>query len=215
VYRQEVNHVPKIKYFVQQSWLLIVCSFFFGLLLAIANAAWSPRIEQNRINKLNDLAGRLIPKAKDFVPLDKLGVTIEVKSLKGPKKKVDVYKAVTGDACFGWTFNAVGSGFQDKIELVVAVDKDFKTIAGFDVLASNETPGFGDKIKGDEFRNQFKGKPAAQLELIKSGEAKDNKILVISGATISSEAVIEIINHSISQVKRQMQEKGLLGNDKE
>ncbi|HUS72543.1 MAG TPA: hypothetical protein VMY06_05700, partial [Sedimentisphaerales bacterium] len=116
--------MSKIKYFVQQSWLLIVSSFCFGLLLAIANAAWSPIIEQNRINKLNALAGHLIPGAEDFVPLEKQGVEIEVKSLKGEKKKVDVYKAMTGDECFGWTFNAVGSGFQDKIELVIAVDKD-------------------------------------------------------------------------------------------
>ena len=85
MYRREVKAMSKIKHFVQQSWLLIVSSFCFGLLLAIANAAWSPRIEQNRINKLNALAGRLIPEAKDFVPLEKLGVVIEVTTLKGDK----------------------------------------------------------------------------------------------------------------------------------
>lgn len=207
--------MSKIKYFVQQSWLLIVSSFLFGLLLAIANAAWAPMIEQNRINKLNALAGRLIPEANDFVPLEELGVVIEVNSLKGDKKKVDVYKAMAGEECFGWTINAVGSGFQDKIELVVAVDKDFKTIAGFDVLASNETPNFGDKIKEDKFRNQFKSKAAVRLELILSGEAKDNKILAISGATISSEAVVRIINHYMKEVKEEMRKKGLLGNGKE
>ena len=195
MYRREVKAVLKIKYFVQQSWLLIISAFCFGLLLAIASAAWSPRIEQNRINKLNALAGRLIPEANDFVPLENLGVVIEVMSLKGDKKKVDVYKAVTGEDCFGWSFNAVGPGFQDKIELIIAVDKEFKTIAGFDVLASNESPGTGDKIKEPDFQKQFKGKAAAKLELIKSGEAKDNKILAISGATISSEAVVKIINH--------------------
>ena len=207
--------MSKIKYFVQQSWLLIVSSFCFGLLLAIANAAWSPRIEQNRINKLNALAGRLIPEANDFVPLEKLGVVIEVTSLKGDNKKVDVYKAVTGEQCLGWSFNAVGPGFQDKIELIIAVDKDFKTIAGFDVLASNESPNTGDKIKEGEFRGQFEGKTAAKLEPIKSGKAKDNEILTISGATISSEAVVKIINHYIQEVREEMQKKGLLGNGKE
>ncbi len=207
--------MSKIKYFVQQSWLLIVSSFCFGLLLAIANAAWSPRIEQNRINKINALAGRLIPEAEDFVPLDKMGIEIEITSLKGKKKKVDVYKAMAGEECFGWSFNAVGPGFQDKIELIIAVDKDFKTIAGFDVLASNESPGTGDKIKEKDFRKQFEDKSAAKLELIKSGEAKDNKILAISGATISSEAVVKIINHYMKEVKEEMQRKGLLGNDSE
>jgi electron transport complex protein RnfG len=213
VYRREVSPVSKIRYFVQQSWLLIVSSFCFGLLLAIANAAWSPRIEQNRINKLNALAGRLIPDA-DFVPLEELGVMIEVTSLKGDKKKVDVYKAMAGEECSGWTFNAAGSGFQDKIELVIAVDKDFQKIAGFDVLACNETPNLGDKIKQPDFQKQFKDKAAAKLELIKSGEAKDNNILAITGATISSEAVVKIINHYISNVREEMQRKGLIGNGK-
>ena len=215
MYRQEESPVSKIKYFIQQSWLLIVSSFCFGLLLAIANAAWSPRIEQNRINKLNALAGRLIPEAKDFVPLEKLDVVIEVTSLKGDKKKADVYKAMAGEECFGWTFNAVGPGFQDKIELIIAVDKDFKTIAGFDVLASNESPGTGDKIKEKDFRKQFEDKSAVKLELIQSGEVKDNKILAISGATISSEAVVKIINHYMKEVKEEMQRKGLLGDDSE
>lgn len=214
MYRREVSPVSKIKYFVQQSWLLIISSFCFGLLLAIANAAWSPRIEQNRINKLNALAGRLIPDA-DFVPLEELGVMIEVTSLKGDKKKVDVYKAMAGEECSGWTFNAAGSGFQDKIELVVAVDRGFEKIVGFDVLASSETPGFGDKIKQPDFQKQFKGKTADKLELIKSGEAKDNKILAITGATISSESVVKIINHYISNVREEMQRKGLLVNGKE
>ena len=212
MYRREVKAVSKIKYFVQQSWLLIVSSFCFGLLLAITNAAWSPRIEQNRINKLNALAGRLIPGA-DFIPLEKSGVVIEVISLKGDRKKIDVYKAMSGEQCLGWSFNAVGPGFQDKIELIIAVDKDFETIAGFDVLASNESPGTGAKIKEKDFQKQFKGKPAAKLELIKSGQAKDNKILAISGATISSEFVVEIINHYIKVVRQEMQKKGLLGND--
>jgi len=215
VYRQEESPVSKIKYFIKQSWLLIVSSFCFGLLLAIANAAWSPQIEQNRINKLNALAGRLIPEAEDFVPLDKMGIEIEITSLKGKKKKVDVYKAMAGEECFGWTINAVGPGFQDKIELIIAVDKDFKTIAGFDVLASNESPGTGDKIKEKDFRKQFEDKTAEKLELIKSGEAKDNKILAISGATISSEAVVKIINHYMKEVREEMQRKGLFGNDSE
>jgi len=48
--------LKNIKYFAEQSWLLIVASFFFGLLLAVTNAAWRPMIVQNEINKFNSLA---------------------------------------------------------------------------------------------------------------------------------------------------------------
>jgi len=203
----------KIRYFIQQSWLLIVASFFFGLLIAVADAALSERIEQNRINKLNRLTRALLPQAESFVALD---TEIEIDSIQGKKEKVKVYKALSGDECVGWSFNAAGSGFADKIELVVAVDKNFQKIAGFEVLTSNETPGFGDQIKYNYFRDQFKGAPAEELALVKVGEGAptkiDSQIVAITGATVSSEAVVEIMNNSIIQIKSQMQKKGLIGN---
>jgi len=207
----------KIKHFIQQSWLLIVSSFFFGLLIAVANARWSDEIEQNKIDKLNRLTAALLPEARHFIDLDTSGIEIEIEPAKGKRKKIKVYKAVSGaDECVGWSFNAAGQGFQDKIELVIAVDKDFQSIAGFDVLASNETPGLGDKIKLPNWRNQFAGAPVEELKLVKTGDVKkiDSEIVAISGATVSSEAVVEIINNSITQIKKQMQEKGLIGNGK-
>ncbi|GAH60831.1 unnamed protein product [marine sediment metagenome] len=205
----------KIKHFIQQSWLLIVASFFFGLLIAVTNAELSPRIVQNKINKRNRLVGVLLPDANNFVLLE---AEIEIESIRGKKEKVEVYRAMSeAGECVGWAFNAAGSGFQDKIELVVAVDKDFEKIAGFDVLASNETPNFGDQIKYDYYRDQFKGAPAEELKLVTSGEPKniDAEIVAISGATVSSEAVVEIINNFLTQIKEQMQQKGLIGNDKQ
>jgi len=207
--------VLKIKHFIQQSWLLIVASFFFGLLIAVTNAELSPRIEQNKINKRNRLVRDMLPDAKDFVPLE---AEIEIESIRGKKEKVEVYRAMSeAGECVGWAFNAAGSGFADKIELVVAVDKDFEKLAGFDVLASNETPGFGDQIKYDYYREQFKGAPAEELKLVTSGEPKkiDAEIVAISGATVSSEAVVEIINSFLTQIKEQMQQKGQIGNDRQ
>ena len=197
----------KIKHFIQQSWLLIVASFFFGLLIAVTNAALSPRIEQNKINKRNRLVGAMLPDAKDFVLLE---AEIEIESIQGKKEKVEVYRAMSeAGECVGWSFNAAGSGFADKIELVVAVDKDFEKLAGFDVLASNETPGFGDQIKYDYYRDQFKGAPAEELKLVTSGDPKkiDAEIVAISGATVSSESVVEIINNFLRQIKEQMPKK--------
>jgi len=204
----------KIKHFIQQSWLLIVASFFFGLLIAVTNAALSPRIEQNKINKRNRLVGVLLPEAKDFV----LDTEIEIESIRGKKEKVEVYRAMSeAGECVGWSFNAAGSGFADKIELVVAVDKDFEKLAGFDVLLSNETPGFGDQIKYDYYRDQFAGAPVEELKLVTSGKPEniDAEIVAISGATVSSEAVVEIINSFLTQIKEQMQQKGQIGNDKQ
>jgi len=201
----------KIKYFFQQSWLLIVASFCFGLLIAVTNAAWSPRIEQNKTLKINNLMTRLLlPKAASFT----LTAELEVELAKGKYVKTNIYKAMSDGKCAGWAFNAEGAGFADKIELVVAVDKDFQKITGFDCLASNETPGFGDRIKLPPYRDQFAGAPAGKLKLVKVGNPQDidSEIVAISGATVSSQAVVNIINNSLIQIKKYMQEKGLIGN---
>ena len=204
--------MSKIKHFIQQSWLLIVASFFFGLLIAVTDAGLSPRIEQNKVNKRNRLVGALLPEARNFVALD---TEIQIESAGGKTEKVEVFKAQSESGqCVGWSFNASGSGFADKIELVVAVDAKFEKIAGFAVLSSNETPGFGDQIKGDYYRSQYKGAPAGELKLVSIGDPKqiDSKIVAITGATVSSEAVVEIVSYFVTQIKEQMQKKGIIGN---
>ncbi len=205
----------KLKHFVRQSWLLIMCSFFFGLLIAVTDAGLSPRIEQNKINKRNRLIGAMLPEARNFAALD---TQFEITLDGGRKEKVEVFKAQSESGqCVGWSFNASGSGFAGKIELVVAVDANFEKIAGFDVLSSSETPGFGDQIKGDYYRSQFKGAPAEQLKLVTIGEPTkiDSQIVGITGATVSSTAVVDILNTFMGGIKAQMREKGLIGNGKQ
>jgi electron transport complex protein RnfG len=188
-----------------------VSAFCFGLLIAIANAAWSGRIERNKIEKLNRLMSGLVTGAADFKPVGEL----ELKSAKGQKTTSSLYRAVSEtNMPAGWVFTCEGSGFQDKIELVVATDQDFRKFAGYAVLSSNETPNFGDKIKHSYFRSQFNGAPVETLELLKTGDDKmiDGKIVAITGATVSSQAVVDIINNAAGQIRKQVQEKGLLRN---
>ena len=202
----------KVKYFFQQSWLLIVSSFFFGLLIAAANAAWQGRILQNEEDKFNNLAKQMLPDANSF---ETVLENVEVDTGKGKKKFTSVKKALAADGtCIGWAFKCEGSGFADKIKLVLAVDADFKELKGFGVLSSNETPGFGDQIKLPYYRNQFVDIPAEKLVLSKVGDSskKDSEIIAISGATISSQAVVDIINNFLPQVKEQIMKKGLIGN---
>jgi len=204
--------MSKVKHFIQQSWLLIVAAFCFGLLIAVTNAAWAPRIEQNKIDKLNNLISSLLPEGESFEQITELQVT----SPKGKLLTSNLYKATSeaGD-CIGWAFNVSGPGFADKIELVVAVDKNFDKFAGYAVLTSNETPGFGDKIKLPYYRNQFVGAPAEKLEPLKTGDPQiiDAQVIAITGATVSSDAVVKILNNSVTQIKTQMQDKGLLSDE--
>ncbi|NIP27523.1 MAG: FMN-binding protein [Phycisphaerae bacterium] len=199
--------MSKIRYFIKQSWLLILSSFCFGLLLAIANAAWYPRILQNEKEKLNKLIVGLVSDANDFQ------IVIEDVNIPGERGKIiktDIYKVRNAEGkTAGFAFVGIGSGFADKIKLVITIDSKCEKFLGFDVLSSNETPGFGDKIKEKEFRTQFKGIVAGNLEIIKAGEAKNGKVMAISGATVSSESVVKIFNIYIDKITQKIQEAGL------
>lgn len=204
--------MDKVRFFLRESWLLIVASGVFGLLLAVTNAAWQDRIEANRRQKFESRAAALLPQADAFVEMDSLHITLE----GGKTDVVQVRKAVREPdrTCVGWAFAAKGSGFADRIELVLAVDPTFETLRGFAVLSSNETPGFGDKIKNAYYQDQFKGVPAETLTLVKTGEPAtiDDQIVAISGATVSSEAVVRIINGYIGAVRDAMQTKGWIND---
>ena len=202
----------KLRYFFQQSWLLLTSSFFFGLLIAVTNAALSDRIEQNRVAKLNALTKALLPDAERFRPAE---ADIEVRLPDGSKQKATIFEAFSSDnERVGWSFNAHGTGFAGPIELVIAVDKDFGKIMGFNVLASSETPGFGDQMKSDYYRKQFTNAPAERLTLVKTGSPSivDAQIVAITGATVTSQAVVNIVNTFVTQIKDQMQKKGLIAN---
>ena len=203
----------KFKFFLKQSWLIIAASFIFGALLAVTQGAWQPRIDANQIAKFNRLAGSMIADANDFqIPQEMAEFTVDMG--KGKTLKTEVKKAINGNTGepLGWAFIAVGSGFQDKIKLVVTTDLNCEKILGYGVLFSNETPGFGDKIKLDDFKQQFVGAPVGQLNLTKIGkkETIDDKIIAITGATVSSKAVVAIFNSIVPQVKAELESKNLL-----
>jgi electron transport complex protein RnfG len=205
--------MSKIKLFIQESWLLLVSSFFFGLLIAVADEAWTPRIRQNEQQGVNQIMANLLPQAKTFEQI----ADAEINLGGGKKSNSRICKALSADGqCVGWVLSAEGVGFADKIELLIAVDKNFEKIAGIDFAAINETPGFGDNAKKPAFRNQFAQAPAGELKLVKTGDAAkiDSEIVAITGATVTSTAVVNSVNNFVEPVKEYMLSKGLIRNGK-
>lgn len=204
----------KLALFWRQSWLLMFASAFFGGLLALTNAAWSPRIEQNQKAKFDTLAGGaqgLLAAASKFETMPDT-ISVIAGSTTYP---VELKKGLDASGgCVGWVFQIEAAGFADKIKMVVATDAAFEKLIGFDVLTCSETPGFGDKImiKGGFYQAQFQGAPAGELSLIKMGDDKkiDAEIVAITGATVTSRAVVNAFNTFVPAVKEAAKQKGYI-----
>ncbi len=106
------------------------------------------------------------------------------------------------DNLVGYAINASGSGFQDTIQILYGYIPQNNLIVGMEVLDSRETPGLGDKIYKDvDFKANFRSltvKPA--IVFVKKGmKSASNEVDSITGATISSRAIVKIINKSNSK----------------
>ena len=103
----------------------------------------------------------------------------------------------------GFAMLAAEPGFQDLVHVIFGFDAESGTVLGMRVLDNKETPGLGDKIvKDSAWVAGFEG-AAAPLVAVKpgTGTGADNEVDTITGATISSRVVIQIIDNRIAQVR--------------
>jgi electron transport complex protein RnfG len=100
----------------------------------------------------------------------------------------------------GFAVSGTENGFQDPITVMFGYDAAAHAVIAMKVISNKETPGLGDKIvKDTNFVNEFAG-AAAPLAGVKRANAKTRSdVEMITGATISSRAVIQIINNAIAR----------------
>ncbi|MEE4300361.1 MAG: FMN-binding protein [Pseudomonadales bacterium] len=177
------------KSFLGQAWLVLVLGMIFGASLAGMQAMVAERIALNKLNETLSQVPVLVPEA-DSGEKTSVGETT-------------VYKALKGGKIVGWVVPGSGQGFADKIEILVGCDAQARIVTGLYVLDQKETPGLGNKIVDDEWRSQYEGKATdVTLEVVKRDVAAPQEIRSVTGATISSVAVSEIVNAALNETLR-------------
>lgn len=163
----------------------------------------SAKIEANRLAEEKRAIFAVLEGAHDYET-----VTTEVE-LDGAKKPVKIFRGYDAEGnTVGYSFIAVGPGFAAKIRMMVGLNVVPETLTGLRVVEQIETPGLGDKIARDKFQGQFKGLSIRpEIEYVKNRKPeKENQIQAITGATISSKAVVKAINKDIKAVLKALDE---------
>ena len=116
-------------------------------------------------------------------------------------------------ALLGYAIYASGMGFQDKIIFMLGTNTSLTKINGLYVIEQKETPGLGAKITDRKFFLQYWDNKdcSIPLSLHKPAvgapeELGHSEINTITGATISSEAVLNIANSSLERVRHLIKE---------
>ncbi len=170
---------------------LVLISVVAAVLLAIVYGPTQEQLQQNILSSQKAILAKLVPGADRFDPVE------------GPvnaegAKDILYYRAVDGTGnTIAYAFFQEQQGSQGMIVVAGAVDSAFSNVLGMGILSHEETPGMGAKITTPAFQDQFHGVPLQQLALSKSGGSID----AITGATVSSQAVVSALNTKIDLVK--------------
>ncbi len=183
-----------------------------ALMIVMTFQGTKPIIKENRAEALQKAIFRVLPGAQTaqtfrltednaFVPVEEEGAEGEL-----------VYAGYNENGeLVGVAIEAAGQGYADIIRILYGYDPEQQEVIGFYVLESKETPGLGDKIeKSPEFLANFEGLDVTlneektglkhEVVTVKQG-AKENpwEVEGITGATISSRAIGDIIDESAAR----------------
>lgn len=175
---------------------LIVVGAFSGAVLAAVFTVADPMIQANKEKELKESIFKVLPEAKDFKMFEK-----EL----GPKDKFVIYLGLDESRKpVGVAFKADGGGFQGNVGVMVGLSLDYLKLKNIEILDQLETPGLGDRIREAAFKDQFKGvEVQPKVEYIKYRKPeKPNQIQAITGATISSNAVVTNINNAVAKLMK-------------
>jgi len=207
------ERVPQMKEDEPSSFRLIlslgVAGFLSGILLVGSYLYTLPIIEANKAEALQKAIFKVLPACDSYQTLILIdsGLTKESEDTDQKKVKEDepqkIYAGFNKSGEFiGFAIPGSEPGFQDVIGAIFGYDGASRTVIGFEVLESKETPGLGDKIFKDmEFRANFTSlETVPEIIAVKKGHKKNpNEVEAITGATISSKAVVRLLNKTLQQ----------------
>ena len=183
-----------------------------GVLLALVYQVTDDIIKQNRQDALRQAVFTVIPGAAQQVQFD---ITDDGRLQRVTKESGGDPELFTGwskdGTLLGVAFEATGQGYGGHVRVLYGYDPDQHEITGLTILESRETPGLGDRIAQKPFLDKFEGLTttldAAEKELVhpitfvKSGEKSEPwQVEGISGATISSKAVVNAIRQDTAEM---------------
>jgi electron transport complex protein RnfG len=182
-----------------------------GLIIVSVFQATEPVIERNKAEALRRAIFRVLPEARSSATFRYRREERFERLAGAGEGDTLVYAGYDAEKrLIGIALTAEGMGYQDVIRLIYGYAFTQDAIVGIRVLESRETPGLGDKIETDDvFLENFErldvslsddqSALANLIEFVKNGRKEHSwQIDGITGATISSNAVADILSRSTS-----------------
>ena len=171
---------------------LTIIAVMAGLALSGVFFVTKDTIEAQELAKETEAYKVVCPDADSFTVAESAEEAIQ--AMEGESTRVNkAYVAKDKDGnTIGYALNVTGKGFGGDVTMALGLTADGK-ITGISFTELNETAGLGMRADETAFKDQFIGK-GGKLALVKGDASGDAEISAISGASVTSGAVISAVN---------------------
>nr|WP_279380755.1 RnfABCDGE type electron transport complex subunit G [Mobilitalea sibirica] len=108
----------------------------------------------------------------------------------------------------GYVFKVTtNQGYNGTISLAVGYSLD-GTVKGIEMVSISETAGLGMNADTPKFKDQFSNKTVERFETTKTDATEEHQIEAISGATITTDAVVHAVNAGVAFINANSTEIG-------
>jgi Na+-transporting NADH:ubiquinone oxidoreductase subunit C len=183
-------------------FMLIITIVFIGILAFFYNST------KDRVNKYNEIRLKSSILSTFNLSEENVEETFQKFITKVEKDNLVYYIAENNRQLLGYCFPISGAGLWGTINALLTLEPDLSRIINIEIIKHNETPGLGGRISEKWFKDQFKGKTVLSgdqvrtFELVPEDETENEfQIRQVTGATLSSKAVVDIIAREMESIK--------------
>lgn len=189
-----------MKKMLKDAAILFAITLISGLLLGIVYEVTKEPIAQQEVKRKKEACMEVFQEASDFEAMEISGEEV----LEATATINDVSKALAEDgSLLGYVLDiTTHEGYNGDIQFTMGIRLD-GTVNGISLLSISETPGLGMKAE-EVLKPQFAEKNVTAFSYTKTGAVTPDQIDAISGATLTTNALVNGVNTGLEFFKTQL-----------
>lgn len=193
-----------MKSMIKDAVVLFAITLIAGLLLGVVYEVTKDPIAQQKALRKNKACKEVFQDAADFRALELSVPETPEAGEKAAAAINGVSEAVSDDGTvLGYVLDiTTHEGYNGDIQFTMGIKMD-GTVNGISLLSISETPGLGMKAE-EVLKPQFAGKNVGQFSYTKTGALAPDQIDAISGATLTTNALVNGVNAGLDFFKTEL-----------
>jgi len=177
---------------IVSAFILFAITIIVTALLAGVDQFTEPVISQHQVEEAEISHEHVFEDAVTFTDR-----SAELLKDHDDKRVVTVFDALDEDGkVIGVVLETLAAGYGGDVKVMTGISPELE-IVGLEVVSNTETPGLGTKITEESFMGRFIGKTPGVKFSLKTEDSDMTHIDALTGATLSSRAVVNAVNSAL------------------